>query len=171
MKQIILLLVALCLCGCSAPTYETIADEPAAQVSAPTGQIFVNVPQDATVLAGSQEDGGTVYECGGYTMSLQTLPAGDLDETLFTLTGYHKDELQLMEWSKAGNKRYDCVFTAAGEDGLQVGRACVLDDGKYHYSVMTLAPEETAGDLTQQWKDIYTSFQIVDSGWDINTGS
>ena len=171
MKICVILLLVICLCGCSKPVHETIADEPAVSVSAAAKQIVVNLPQEAVVAVSDQENGVKVYECEGYTLSIQTLPAGDLDETLHTLTGYHRDQLQLVESVKGDEKRYDCVFTAAGEDSLQVGRVCILDDGNYHYCLSVFAPEETAGQLRQCWQDLYMSYYVTDETWDLSTGS
>ena len=171
MKRLLVIFSVLCLAGCSKPSYETVADVPVAEVSAPCRQIMVNIPEESAVLAGTDDTSGRIYDCGEFTMSVQTLPSGDLDETIFALTGYHREELQLIESVKNTEKRYDCVFTSAGEDGLNVGRVCILDDGNYHYAVSVLAPETSAGDCAGQWQDIYTSFQIADEGWDINTGS
>lgn len=171
MKWSLILLMVLCLTGCSEPVYETIADEPAVVVSAPCQQIVLNVPGDAVMLTSQSDSQAQLYECDGYTLGIQTLEAGDLDETLYALTGYHRDELQVIESVKGDMKRYDCVFAAAGEAGLQVCRVCILDDGNYHYGVTTIAGEEAAGQLKEQWEDIYVSFRVTDEDWDINTGS
>ena len=169
--MVCIILGLFCLGGCSQPVFETVADEPAVAVSAQCRQIVVNLPE-GTASPTAQVDGvGAIYECDGYTVTVQTLDGGDLDESLYLLTGYHRDELQVMESVKDEWKRYDAVFTAAGEGDLQVGRVCILDDGAYHYAVSTIAPEQEAGSLRSQWEDIYGSFRLVDGSVDLNTGS
>lgn len=171
-RWIIWLVMTLMLMGgCQEPAYETIADEPAVPAAAQCRQILVSLPENAAVPTAEQAGVGDIYECDGFTLTVQTLDAGDLDKTLQTLTGYHRDELQIIESVKDGFKRYDSVFTAAGEGSLQVGRVCILDDGEYHYAVTTLAPEQTAGQLRSAWEDIYATFRLVDADVDLNTGS
>jgi len=170
-KRLLVILAVLCLSGCGNTVYETVADVPVLEVSAPCQQIMLNLPPEAAILAGADDTNGKIYDCNGFTLSVQTLPSGDLNKTFLTITGYPKDELQVIESVKGDDKRYDCVFTTVGEDGLYVGRTCILDDGSYHYALSTVAPEATSGTFTNPWRDIYTSFQIVDADWDINTGS
>ena len=161
----------LLLSGCSEPVYETVADEPAVPAVAQSRQILVSLPENAAVPTVEQTGVGNIYECDGFTLTIQTMDAGDLDKTLQTLTGYRRADLQVIESVKDGFKRYDSVFTAAGEGALQVGRVCILDDGAYHYAVTTMAPENTAGQLQSAWEDIFGTFRLVDGNVDLNTGS
>ena len=131
--------------------------------------MVVNLPDGAVTTTG--QIGETLYECDGYTVVLQTLEGGDLNRTVQAVTGYPADRLQLIQWSKDGVKRYDGVFTAAGEESLQVGRTCILDDGGYHYALTTLASEELSGQLQEQWKELYATLRLVDAQMDLNTGS
>jgi hypothetical protein len=67
--------------------------------------------------------------------------------------------------------RYDCVWTAAGETGLQLGRACVLEDGNYHYVLSVMAPEEETGRLREVWQNLFETCRLVDGDKNLNTGS
>jgi len=49
--------------------------------------------------------------------------------------------IQVIKTAQDTYERYDFVWTAAGEDGLQTGRACILDDGNYHYALSAMAEE------------------------------
>ena len=58
-----------------------------------------------------------------------------------------------------------------GEDGLLLGRACILDDGNYHYALSTLAEENSAGALRQTLSDMYESCNLLDPEINLRTGS
>ena len=65
-----------------------------------------------------------------------------------------------METDGNGQKRYDWVWSAAGEGGDVVGRAAVIDDGKYHYCVTLQTDAAMAGDLEEAWSGVLDSFQV-----------
>ena len=150
---------------------ETISDTPVQPVMAPASQIVVNLPLDASVMTMQDGSGSTLYFCDGYTVQVSTLESGDLDKTLRQVTGFGKDQLKLMSSFKGDAKRYDCAWTAAGEGEDQVCRACILDDGSYHYVVSLMAEESKAGQLQQNWQDIFVSFRLAAPGEQLNTGS
>ena len=84
----------------------------------------------------------------------------ELDAVIAWMTGYDMEKLTVMQTLTDEGQRYQCVWTCAGEDGDQVGRACILDDGNYHYVVAVMGGENTAGDMTQIWQDMLDSFDI-----------
>lgn len=160
MKKILLLIfVGLLMTGCSsADTFETLGQIQHHPDDTPTmASILLSLPDTAA----EQTFGGgpdTVYECDGYTLVLQTLAAGDFSRTIRTICGFSPEKLTMMESSMEQGKRYDWVWTAAGENGDLVCRASVLDDGNYHYCIYTLAPAELAGTLAQEWNTLFSSF-------------
>lgn len=160
MKKILLLiLVVFVMTGCSAAeTFETLGQIQHQQDALPTmASIQLSLPESAA----EQTFGGgsdTVYECEGYTLVLQTLVAGDFDRTVRTLSGFSPEKLTVMESMMEQGKRYDWVWTAAGESGDLVCRASVLDDGNYHYCIYTLAPAQSAGTLAEEWNTLFSSF-------------
>lgn len=162
----------LLLSGCGIQeTMETISDLYLQPVMADIQQVIVDVPKDASVEVLQSDDGGKLYLCDGYTVTVQTMEAGDLNKTLQEVTGYAKEDLTLMQTRQDGIKRYECIWTAAGESETQVGRARVLDDGNYHYVITVMAGESLAGELTQVWKELFNSFRLVSADVDLNTGS
>lgn len=168
----ILLVLSLILSGCGTQeTFETVSDLYAQPVSAVVQQVVMDIPQEATATVMQSDSAGTVYLCDDYTITVQTFASGDLDKTLQTVTGYEKKQLQIMQTRTDNAKRYECVWTAAGEGQTQVGRACVLDDGSYHYVLTVMAAESRAGDLTQTWQSLMESFRIVSPELDLSTGS
>lgn len=171
-KCLILAVMLLMLTGCGAQeTLETVSDDYIQPVSAPLWQMILDVPQDASVTVLQGEDTGKLYLCDGYTVAVQTMEAGDLQKTLRTLTGYEKEELTLMQTLQDGAKRYECVWTSAGEGETQVGRACLLDDGNYIYAVTAMTGESKAGELTEVWQELFDSFRLVSPDAELNTGS
>lgn len=171
MKKILCLaLLVTLLTGCGAsPALETIADEPVQSVSATAQQILLDLPSNAKLEAMGSETQDKLYLCDGFTVSVQTVEAGDLDRTLRTATGYGAEELTLMQTATAAGKCYRCVWAAAGEGQTQVGKTCVVDDGSYHYVLTVMVPEADAGKLAEQVQSVLDSFQVVDA--QLSTGS
>ena len=169
---LLILAMLLALTGCGAqPTFETLGDNHEQPVVAQAQKIWTQLPEDAQMQTLGSEDSGELYFCGDMTVSMQTLDGGDLDRTLRTATGFGKDQVCMMESYSPYGKCYECVWTAAGEGGMQVGRTRIIDDGNYHYTLSVMVPEESAGELQTDMRLILDSFSLVDSEYSINTGS
>ncbi len=164
MKKVCLLLIFVALLsGCSTqPVFETVSDQVELPVMAPMRQLKVALPKEATAPTLQSEEIGALYLCDGYTLSVQTMEAGDLDVTMRALTGFPREKLTVMETARHGIRRYDCVWSAAGEGGDQVARAVILDDGNYHYAVTVMADFASAGDLAATWKGILDTVTFSD---------
>lgn len=159
-KVIVMILMLTMLTGCAGGgTFEGVEDVYGPSGVKEAGKIGLELPEDAAshVLAGQT---GQMYFCDGYEISVETLASGDLDRTLLSLTGYHRDALTVIETANGDLKRYDCVWTAAGEDGDQVGKAVVLDDGSYHYCVSVMAHSREAGSLQSAWQSLLASVTV-----------
>lgn len=159
-KCVSLLLMAFLLTGCGAEeTFETIADEFIREAAAPAAEIHLPLPEEAAVPV-SESENGTLYQCGGYDLQVQTLEAGDLDRTLRTISGRGREALMVLETGAAGIKRYDLVWSCMGETGEQVCRGCILDDGNYHYVLTAQADADRAGELEPVWEEIFGSYSV-----------
>lgn len=170
-KYWILAVLALMLTGCKAePTFETLGEIPIENVSAEAQQIVISLPTSAKATE-KTETGGEIYLCDGYTLLVETKESGDLRKTLQEVTGYDRSNLDVIETMQGDVQRYSCVWTSAGEEELQVGRTCVLDDGHYHYVLTALADESKSGELQEAWRQLFGSFYLVDADVDLNTGS
>ena len=171
MKKCLILLLMLFLTGCSRtePTFETVGEVPAQGPEPEAQQIALLLPEEAVEPV--QEGNTTYYQCNGYTLTLQTLEGGDLNRTLKTVTGYEKGELNLLQTEDGPVKSYYCVWTSAGDPELQVGRTRILDDGKFHYAVTTMAQEDKAGQMREAWQEIFSSVSLADPDVKLNTGS
>lgn len=160
----ILLLVVLLLSGCRAQeTFETVDDVYAEPAEIPAQQVILELPEDAAVPALESDTSGKLYLCDGYAVTVQTLEAGNLNGTIKEVTGFSRDTLDIISTSRAGVHRYECVWTAVGETGDQVGRAVILDDGNYHYAVCVMGDAGIAGDMSKTWNSILTSFSLADT--------
>lgn len=156
-KAVCFLVLVTVLAGCSAPVYETMGNvDHVGSNDALPRQMTLALPEDAAVLTASGTD--MLYTCSEYTMSLQTLPAGDLASTVKTLSGYDLAQLTMLQSQCADHGRYDWVWVAAGEEGDVLCRAAVLDDGNYHYSLCVSANADAAADLTNTWNELFRSF-------------
>lgn len=158
--------IAILLCGCGAqPTFETVTDDDALPVLAVTRKIDLDLPKDASQPVMKTDGGDTLYICNGYTLTMQTLPGGDLDRTMRQITGYGKNQLRSVRTRISMADRYDLVWSAAGEGGDQVLRAVVLDDSQNHYVITVSADAENAGDLQKTWNQLLRSVSLrTDSG-------
>lgn len=161
MKRVwLLLILGIFLCGCGAQeTVETIADEWVVPVMAQPKSVRLVVPGEASVCT-MESDTGRLYIGDCYEIAVQTLTAGDLDATLHSLTGFSGEELTLLRTMDSGAKRYEFVWTAAGEKGDRLGRGIILDDGDYHYCLTVLRDAELPKDCQVVWSEIYQSFGL-----------
>lgn len=158
-KCLILFLLSLMLAGCSAAeTFETLGQiQHQPDITPMAATVQLSVPESAVVETfGSGSD--TAYDCQGYTLVLQTFSSGDFSGTVRKLSGFSPEKLTVMESSMGQTKRYDWVWTAAGENGDVLCRASVLDDGNYHYCLYTMASAQDAGALAGEWNELFSSF-------------
>jgi len=159
-KFVLFLLIATFLAGCGTQeTFETVADEWVQSAAAPVREILVTLPEEAVVPV-SENENGRLYQCEGYDISLQTLASGDLEATLQAVTGHSREQLTVLETRFREGKRYDLVWSCLGENGDQVGRACVLDDGNYHYVLTVLTQADRVGELETVISDIFSSYSL-----------
>ena len=166
-----LLLITSMLLGCGAEeTFEVVEDVIPVEPVAVPQQFFVSLPDEAMTPT-FQGDGEELYVCQDYTISKQIQDSGDMEKTVNTLTGHSQEDIQIIKTFYDNCDRYDLVWTAAGEEGLQLGRACILDDGNYHYILSTLAGEDTAGQLRDTFQDMYDSCKLLDPDVNLSTGS
>ncbi len=164
------LMILPMLCGCAQPAMETVEDAYIQPVSAIACQVLVELPEDASRQTMEGED-GALYFCDGYTLCVQTLPGGDIEKTLLDCTGYALEEMAAMKTKQGAAQRYDAVFTTGGEQGVDVGRICILDDGNYHYVLTAFVPEAQAGKHRQTLQNVFASFRISDTVDPVNIGS
>ena len=170
-KVVLLLLLTAFLTGCGAQeTFETVDDLITDEPAAAPQQFFVSLPDDALIPT-FQDDSGEIYVCQDYTITKQISESGDVAKTIRNLTGQSQENLQVIKTIHDAFARYDFVWTAAGEDGLQLGRACILDDGNYHYALSTMTREESAAELRQTMQDMFDSCKLLDPDINLSTGS
>ncbi len=156
----IIVLALMLLTGCTGPALETLGSIPQRPSTEDAqAQVLLELPQTAVAdVFGSEED--ILYTCDGYTISMKTLPAGDLKATVQTLSGYDPQQLSIVESSSGAAERYDFVWTAAAEQGELVGRAAVIDDGAFHYCLCVYAQAADAGSLGEEWNRLFSSFYL-----------
>ncbi len=159
MKKICFLFIfVLLLSGCkAAPTFETMDDVYASQLPNAPRQVALELPKDVQTIVGSS---GKLYLCDGYDVTVETFSSGDLSSTIQQVTGFAPDALTMLQTAVSGVDRYECVWTAAGENGDIVGRAVVLDDGQYHYCVTVMGSADTAGELSADWQELLNSVKL-----------
>jgi len=165
MKRLaIFLILAAILSGCgAAETFETVADEYLLPVASTRREVSLALPEDANVQTMQNTDGGTLYLCDGYTLTVQTARGGDLGKTVLGATGFSREDLQIISSRQGDCKRYEAVWSAAGESEQQVGRLCILDDGSYHYVLTAMTNASVAGEKQACLQEIFSSFDFVNT--------
>ena len=160
MKKLLIVVALLMLCGCGAEeTLETVADEMVLEVLAQPREILLTLPEE-TLLPAMESDGRTLYLCRGYDVAVQTFSSGDINATVQQLCGFDSSELTILETMAGENRCYDFVWTAATDLGEQVGRAKILDDGDFHYTLTAMAPAEKASEYQEIWSGMFETFGI-----------
>ena len=165
MKKVWIVMVLVCmLSGCGVQeTFETVNDTLYQPEQTLEKQVVLMFPEDTAAPAMESETAGKLYICDGYCVTVQTLESGDLQSTIKNTTGFDKDALSIIETSQKDVRRYECVWTTTGETEDQVGRFALLDDGNYHYVVTVMADASKAGQLTDQWNQLFSSFSLTDT--------
>ena len=162
MKRIFcILMMLMMLTGCAGEnTFETVNDDLELLPTPEMQQTVVELPPEAaspTIESGSER----LYMCGNYEIRIQTMESGDLESTVQAVSGYTKDRLTIMETQRNGMPCYEFVWASAGDEGEQVGRAAVLDDGNYHYILSVMGNAENAWENYPVWLSMFHSFAVV----------
>ena len=171
-KFLVIPLLVLLLAGCGKKTtLETISDVQDVPVVATAQRIQIQLPPELSTPTMESENGGTLYLCDDYSVTVQVTQSGDLQKTIRETTGMNKENLQILQTKQGDTERYQWVWTTTGENGTQVGRACLLDDGAYHYVLTALTDEGKSEQVQSQWKEIFNSFALATEREEISTGS
>ncbi len=171
-KVLAMIMLALLLTGCGRNvTLETVTDVPDTLVVAPVQRVLLHLPEELSAPALQNEETGALYLCDDYSLALQTVSSGDLKKTIHEATGIQMENLEILQTGYGNIKRYQWVWTATGETGIQVGRGCILDDGTYHYVLTALADETVSGKVQPVWKEIFTSFGLSAEREEVSSGS
>ena len=156
-----MLLVVLMLAGCGASeVYETVTDELAVPASAQPREILFDLAQEP-VLPVMESDGGQLYICGDFDVMVQTMESGDLNATVYRISGFLPEELTLIQTASGEVEKYEFVWTSATDEGQLIGRATVLDDGNYHYALSATVDAELIEEYQEIWNGIFESFQLA----------
>lgn len=160
-RTLLLIGMLVLLSGCGAvETFETVADDVVEPVMAQMGSIKLELPEDASLTVMGRQDGDKIYLCDGYALAVQTLQAGDLEQTIRVVSGFGPDQVTILKTQTQQIQRYDLVWSAAGEGGDQLCRGTILDDGSFHYTLTAMGDAQGAGELEQQWDLIFDSFRL-----------
>ena len=161
MKRVcLILLVMMLLTGCGrAEVYETVSDEPAVAVSVEPREILFDLAQDP-ILPAMESDSGTLYLCGDFDVAVQTLQSGDLQRTVYEVSGFLPEELTLIQTGSGEVDKYEFVWSSATDSGQQIGRATILDDGNYHYILSATVDAELMEEYQEIWNGIFESFKL-----------
>lgn len=160
-KWCCLAVLALFLSGCGTESvFETLSDDPAQEAMAPEPkQIQLALPDSASLPVLQQEDGSRVYLTDDLEIRVETVPSGNLNETLRTLTGQQRRQLTLMTTKQDDLTRYDCAWAAAGET-QQTARTAILDDGAYQYCLTVLWDADQTRAVEDSAAQVLSGFSV-----------
>lgn len=156
----ICLILGIMLCGCSGgEDFEVIADSLVDSPKPEPAKMVLTLPSDVTlsVMEGSDWE---CYEGEHYQIILQTCPSGSLDQTLQLVTGYSKEQLNVMEISATNVDKYFCAWSSVSEAGEVVGRCTILDDGMYHYCLSILIDAEVSGEVRDTINAVFATYSL-----------
>lgn len=156
-------LLLVFLAGCSVsemPEPETVSDEWTLSAMAEPKTVRVKLPGETEVGAVDVAE-GRLYMAEDYEITIEMLDSGDLDGTLRQVCGFSREELTVMETNPDGLDRYDFVWACAGENGEQLGRGVILDDGSYHYVMTVLRDVDSKQNIQIVWSEVFDSFTAV----------
>ena len=122
-------------------------------------QIQFSLPEES-VLPAMETESGSLYLCSGYDVSTQILPGGDLDGTVRSVSGCGREELTVLETAAGEYRRLDFVWTVNSDEGEQVCRAAILDDGSYHYVLSAMTDADNAREYGEMWNGMFESFTL-----------
>ncbi len=159
-KTWLILVMCLFLLGCAPAELETMTDTDDAAVMAEPVEISVALPEEASVLTMENAE-SKYYFCQGYDVAVEVMDSGNLDATIKTITGFGKDQLDLMETKRNGIACYETVWTTAGEAGDCVGRLLILDDNCYHYCVSAFSPAQSVASHADAWNALFASVSLA----------
>ena len=161
MKNVcLILLVMMLLTGCdTAEVYETVSDEQIVVASVEPREVHFDLAQEP-IMPAMESDSGTLYLCGDFDVSVQTLQSGDLQSTVYEVSGFLPEELTLIQTGSGDVDKYEFVWTSATDAGQQIGRATILDDGNYHYVLSAMVEAELMAEYQEIWNGIFESFHL-----------
>ena len=160
-KFIVILCAMMCLLtGCKLEQYETVSDVWAPEALLKAKEIVLELPDEIAVPVMEETAQGTLYLCDRYMLATVITEGGDIQDTILQTTGFEMDRISLMATQTSEYKRYDCVWVAAGEDGDQMCRTAILDDGNYHYILTASTDAAQAGKLQNTWQNIFNTFTL-----------
>ena len=156
----LMMLLCLLLAGCAQPAYETMSDHYELPEDLTARQVSLLLPQEASLLSEEGSDDQQFYLCKDFTVAVQTFAGGDLGRTLRLVSGYDRDRIAVLELREGDWKRYECVWASAGEQGDQLCRAIILDDGDFHYVLTLETLAEHSAQVREAWQEIAGSFSL-----------
>lgn len=159
-KWLLMFSAVVFLAGCgSQETFETVEDV-YAPVEPQYGEVFLSLPDEAAAEVMESADGCKLYCCDGYDILLETVEAGDLNGTIRAMTGIAAENLTILETKQGDCSRYDFVWSSVSDDGEQVCRGAVLNDGAGHYCLSVQSGAGNARDLQENWNSLFQSFGV-----------
>ena len=84
-------------------TFETVDDLYVVPASVAMGRLSLSLPEETTMQVMALSDENSLYVCDGYTLVVQTMESGNLEETFRQTTGFSKEELIHKVWGYASS--------------------------------------------------------------------
>ena len=148
----------LLLCGCSAKeaaVVEYVTDTWAA----PAYTLVFSAPQEFSQQTFAE---GEVYQSqdGAVLLVSEVMPGADLEQAVQAVSGFSWDELEHVciereEWTEC-YLSWACVT----EQGVQLSRCTLMDDGKCCYALTMTQPADQVSDNRQLEEDIFSTVSL-----------
>ena len=164
-KWVIWVIAAAVLSGCSAqPAYETIGNAWAvSEPAAVQGTMNFALPDGAQMQTMGDDTGAASYCVGQWEIWTQCYPGGDIRFTLEQVSGMSAEAMTIVSSQVHSMPCAQVAWTTNTQDGAQVVRTAVFDDGNYHYCISVSVPEADAGEAGEFFSQILSSVTITDT--------
>ena len=156
--------LALLLCGCQAEMQWETVDDDIVMVSAPAEDPYIitfGLPAD-TEASPLSEDYRSLYvhEDGDYEILSDVISAYSLDDALQQVSGFGKDELEVIETSRFGLPEYQFAWVSNSDEGTFLSRASLVEDSDYYYALVFSVREGVGTAYEDCAEAVFASFGL-----------
>jgi len=164
-RVLILFLLPLLLSACGNPAApaETVTDVVLVEdltASAPC-RITLAIP-DGAQLQPEEGAGMSRYlaEDGDFCIDTGSFLAYSPDSAIRQLTGFDRDELDIITTRRFGLPEYRMVWCQTENGCCRVSRASLVEDGQRYYAVVFSAPESSVAGYSGLMREVFASFGL-----------
>ena len=101
-----------------------------------------------------------VHEDGDYEILSDVISAYSLDDALQQVSGFGKDELEVIETSRFGLPEYQFAWVSNSDEGTFLSRASLVEDSDYYYALVFSVREGVGTAYEDCAEAVFASFGL-----------